>query len=386
LKATFLFQSFFPLRLFFPSFLLCYTTKNTHFVFIQGLFATLIRVCAMSEAIFLSQLQEIASSGSVEALLGLLRNEPLVPLESSLTEQGSTALMILAAMGRHDLIDVLLQETPPLAVDQTNKNGTTALVFACSMGHLSAVKVLCERGADVNWAIGSLDTPLTVAAEEGFDDIVSYLSINRHAKLESTNESGQTALLCACDQGRISTIALLLDCGANLEAADKFQATPLIVACSNGFVDIARVLLQRGASTTCVSEAILTMKCDREATDTGIIDAIKAALIALLSSYSWYPALDFQRSCQQNDVVNVKRLMTAYPLLSEAVYARCLVYGGWASPLMVACLHNALKVVKFLVTEYPFEENAAREDGRLIDGSSLIEVTICLILLQLCYM
>jgi hypothetical protein len=312
--------------------------------------------------------------------------------------------MILAAMGRSDLIAVLLKEMPCPAVDQINNNGTTALVFACSMGHFASVQVLCEHGANVNWAIGSLDTPVMVAAEEGFDAIVSYLCIIRAAAMESKNEAGRTALLCACDQGHLSTVIILLDCGANLEAADNFQATPLVIACTNGFVDIARLLLQRGANTTCISEAILTIKClpeEEEATasstSTDKIAAIKTALTALLSTYSWIPALDLQRGCQQNNLTQVKRLLSAYPQLAAAVYHRDLtesggtsatasatasvsasvtrlVYGGGATPLMVACLHNALHVVKVLVTEYPDEYNLASRDGRLIDGSRLVEV------------
>jgi ankyrin repeat protein len=163
---------------------------------------------------------------------------------------------------------------------------------------------------------------------------------------------------------------------------DNFQATPLLLACANGYVDIARMLLQRGASTSCISEAILTMKCDRDDEGAGAtVNSVRTALINLLISYAWIPSLDLQRSCQQNDVTNVRRLLTDYPILSSAVYHQHIlsgsddiklniplsaplpapvVYGGGASPLMVACLANALNVVKFLVSEYPVERNLER--------------------------
>ena len=194
---------------------------------------------------FLSRLKEVASSGNDEAFSSLLKNKEQsnVTLESNLTDQGSTILMILAAMDRPDLIDVLFKEDPCPEVDQVNNNKTTALVFACSMGHLSTVQKLCAHGADANWAIGSRDTPLTVAAEEGFDDIVSFLCTDQKVAMESKNESGQTALHCACGQGHISTAIILLDNGASIEAADNFQATPLLIACTHGFVDIARMLI-----------------------------------------------------------------------------------------------------------------------------------------------
>lgn len=133
------------------------------------------------------------------------------------------------------------------------------------------------------------------------------------------------------------------------------------------------------------------MKCDAEETGADTVRAIKAALLALLSSYAWVPALDLQRSCQQNDHSKVKRLLRDYPELCAAVYghphgggvAQPVVYGGGASPLMVACLHNALSVVEVLVTEHPAEHNAAvaaaaAADGtrELLDGRTLIEVWI----------
>lgn len=325
---------------------------------------------------FVSELKEVASSGDENAFQLLLRDrEEGISLESGLTEQGSTVLMILAAMGRQDLISSLLNEVPSPAIDQANCNGTTALVFACSMGHFSAMKLLCEHGADVNWTIGSHDTPLTVSAAEGFDDIVAYLITTRGAKLESHNETGQTALHCACHEGHLSTASLLLQEGAAVEAADNFQATPLVVACANGFVDIARLLLQRGASTSCVSESILTSNCDREEAGPATANAAKAALISLLREYAWLPALDLQRACRQDDVPSIRRLLEAHPAMREALYSPAragphIVYGGGASPLMVACLHNSLQVVRFFLGEYP------QQQGGEVDPKSLVEVRL----------
>ena len=148
-------------------------------------------------------MKEVASTGdekSFSHIIAFAQANDDISFESNLTEQGSTTLMILAAMGRHDLINVLLKEPSCPAVDQVNSNGTTALVFACSTGNFSCVRVLCEAGANVNWAIGSLDTPMMVAAEEGFDEIVSYLCTTQAADMEKKNDSGHTALLCACNQ------------------------------------------------------------------------------------------------------------------------------------------------------------------------------------------
>ena len=334
---------------------------------------------------FLCSLQEVASSGDEAGLLSLLRSaqeQSEVTAESNLTEQGSTMLMILAAMGRDDLVRAVLSEEKAPAVDQVNYNGTTALVFACARGHLNVVRELCERGADVNWVIESLDTPVMIAAEEGFHDIVSYLC-SREVQLENQNELGRTALHVACNGGHLDTISVLLDGGANIEAKDKTQATPLVVACMNGFVDVARLLLEKGANTQCVSEAILTATCDRNETGKETVDGVKLALINVLNSYHWIPSLDLHRSCQQDDIITMKRLFSTYTSIVAGVYG-CgsahpvvrIAYGGGASPLMVACLANAMAVVEFLVLEYPASYNKEkRPENDCIDGKELVKVS-----------
>src|SRR5262245_26656349 len=61
-------------------------------------------------------------------------------------------------------------------VDSTNKYGVTALGFACSKGHLDAVQLLVERGANVNAEDTFYNaTPISWAIENGHNDIVKYL-------------------------------------------------------------------------------------------------------------------------------------------------------------------------------------------------------------------
>ncbi|KAK4168218.1 hypothetical protein QBC43DRAFT_359993 [Cladorrhinum sp. PSN259] len=138
------------------------------------------------------------------------------------------------------------------------------LHFASHFGHLAVVKLLLDKGADLE-ARGSEygQTPLIWAAENGHDAIVKLL-LDRGANLEAVvkllldkgadleardSEYGHIPLLWATNNGREAVVKLLLDKGADLEARDsKYGETPLIRAAHYGYDAIVKLLLDRGAN------------------------------------------------------------------------------------------------------------------------------------------
>lgn len=63
---------------------------------------------------------------------------------------------------------------PGASLDQTDKEGLTALSWACLKGQFSLVRELVQRGAAVNHVDRSSRTPLDLAAFRGDPDVVSY--------------------------------------------------------------------------------------------------------------------------------------------------------------------------------------------------------------------
>ena len=58
---------------------------------------------------------------------------------------------------------------------------------------------------------------------------------------------GMTPLMYAARDGRMETVRMLLDAGADINARDANEITPLIAAITNNHPDVARYLIERGA-------------------------------------------------------------------------------------------------------------------------------------------
>lgn len=138
--------------------------------------------------------------------------------------------------------------TPKIDVDaQTESNHDTALTLACAGGHSELVKLLLQRGANIEHRDKKGFTPLILAATAGHAEVVDIL--NSHgADMEAQSErTKDTPLSLACSGGRMEVVEYLLSKGANKEHRNVSDYTPLSLAASGGYVNIIRLLLSHGA-------------------------------------------------------------------------------------------------------------------------------------------
>ena len=103
---------------------------------------------------------------------------------------------------------------------QGSTYGRTPLWWAAEKGHEAVVKLLLEKGADVE----SKDryygqTPLSWAAEKGHEAVVKLL-LEKGADVESKDEYGRTPLWWAAEKGHEAVVKLLLEKGADVESKD----------------------------------------------------------------------------------------------------------------------------------------------------------------------
>lgn len=116
-------------------------------------------------------------------------------------------------------VDLFLDSGYP--PDIRDRNGVPLLCQAARSHHLSVLKLLLERGADIN--IQSEDrgySPLMDATQAGQAGIVGYL-LDCGADPDLVSKDGQTALILAVGRGDLEIVTLLHKHKANPDIADK---------------------------------------------------------------------------------------------------------------------------------------------------------------------
>ncbi|KAH6714364.1 hypothetical protein BKA61DRAFT_673660 [Leptodontidium sp. MPI-SDFR-AT-0119] len=147
--------------------------------------------------------------------------------------------------GHEAVVRLLLEKGAEL--EAKDWNSLTPLSWAARNGHDAVVQLLLEKGAELKAKDKYSQTPLSWAAEFGHEAIIRLL-LEKGAELEAKGgEYGQTPLSWAAENGHEAAVRLLLEKGAELEAKDKYNQTPLLLAARNGHEAVVRLLLKKGA-------------------------------------------------------------------------------------------------------------------------------------------
>ncbi len=120
------------------------------------------------------------------------------------------------------------------------------LRLAIENRHISAFFELIKHIDDINALIDGT-TPLHIAASTGQHWAVRIL-LNRGANVDTRNDSQNTALHCASKKGNADTIKELIAAGANVNATNIHALPPLHFAARAGKVDAIYALIDAGAN------------------------------------------------------------------------------------------------------------------------------------------
>lgn len=162
---------------------------------------------------------------------------------------GATPLMHTAAFGSLEAMRLLIDKGAD--VNTRSAAGATALMWAAT--DLAKVRLLVERGADVNAVSDSGRTVMHLAAmSDSSAPIVQFLH-SRGAKADVVDKEGMTTLLAATVGNDTATIKQLVEAGVNVNAAGFLGLTPLMNAAGQGNLEAVRLLLGKGANVNAVS-------------------------------------------------------------------------------------------------------------------------------------
>jgi ankyrin repeat protein len=162
-----------------------------------------------------------------------------------------TPLMYAAEIGSVDAMRLLLDRGAD--VNAQNAFGSTALMW--SVSDPAKVRLLLDHGAQVNTAAKSGRTALIVAAFTNPSAEVVRLLLAKGAKVDVMDTRHVTPMNAATFGNDTATVRLLLEAGADIDTPDTFIGlTPLMNAAGNRNVEAVTQLLAKGAKVNAVSK------------------------------------------------------------------------------------------------------------------------------------
>jgi ankyrin repeat protein len=166
-------------------------------------------------------------------------------------DRGITPLMYAAEIGSLDAMRLLIDRGAD--VNRQNAFGSTALMW--SVADPAKVRLLLDHGAQVNLAARSGRTALIIAAFTNPSAEVVRLLLAKGAKVDVVDQRHVTPLNATTFGNDTATVQLLLDAGADIQTPDTFIGlTPLMNAAGNRNVEALKLLLAKGASVNAVSK------------------------------------------------------------------------------------------------------------------------------------
>ena len=156
------------------------------------------------------------------------------------------AVVAAARDGDFDTVRTLIAKG--VSVNDTARDGSTALLWAVHHSDVRMVRALLGAGANFTTANRYGVTPLLEASRTGDTPVMAELIKAGADVRRSVHPDGETPLMAASRTGRLDAVEMLLEARSDPNAADNYQKqTALMRAAEEGHVDIVNALLAAGA-------------------------------------------------------------------------------------------------------------------------------------------
>lgn len=167
-----------------------------------------------------------------------------------------TPLIRTAAYGRIEVVKLLLEKGAD--VNKHNEGGETPLHYAALHGHVKVMQILLDHGADPTKKGTGCGTPMQWAGRAGQIGAIKVL-MSYGVSVNQPGTDGITALHEAVEHDHPDTVRFLLANGAEVDSRLEYGCTPFFLASAGkGNIEIGRILLEHGADPTveCQGRAI----------------------------------------------------------------------------------------------------------------------------------
>jgi len=196
---------------------------------------------SLLERTFAERFEEIDSEWQIEREVAIinLKETVFIPDFAFRHTDGRTALLEASYWGQPEVVKLLLEKGAD--VNAKDEAGHTAVIDAAQAGHPDIVALLLGKGADANAKAKEGRTALMEAASGGQVDAMQAL-LTGGADVRAKNDEGRTALMLAAYFGQTKACQVLLDKGANVDEKDKKGYVALDFAKSGNHKDTVEVL------------------------------------------------------------------------------------------------------------------------------------------------
>ncbi|KAH0556261.1 hypothetical protein GP486_005815, partial [Trichoglossum hirsutum] len=133
-----------------------------------------------------------------------------------------------------------------ISIDSRDSYRQTPLMLAAEYGHNIVVKLLLDKGADINTQGDFYGSALGAASFGGHELIVKLL-LNKGADVNAQGGQWGSALQAASAKGHEQIVGLLLDKGADVNAQGGEYGSALQAVSAEGHKQIVKLLLDGGA-------------------------------------------------------------------------------------------------------------------------------------------
>jgi ankyrin repeat protein len=165
---------------------------------------------------------EAAATGRVNHAVRILARKP--ELANAYSADGFQPLALAAYFGQTEVVEFLLHAGAEINSLSRNDVQATPLNSAAAGGHVEAMRLLLEYGADPNACQGGGVTSLHIAAQNGNLQAVLLL-LHNGADLRLKNNTGKTALDLAREAGHLEVVELL-----RTEITKRFRSSRKVMA------------------------------------------------------------------------------------------------------------------------------------------------------------